>query len=316
MTEHEKFVVPGNGGHEIHTRIFLPDSAPIGVIQILHGLGEHIDRYARFAARANERGFVVIGHNHRGHGGHDDDQGYFAPKDGWQLVVSDALKVTEAAAERFPDLPITMLGHSMGSFIAQYFAMVHGGRLSALVLSGSTWPSKALSLVGHLIARFECFRTDERAHSKLLDGMGFGAHNKKFKPARTELDWLSRDEAEVDKYITDPLCDGPFTAGIWRDLTSLLLNIGSDEAVNRVPGDLPILITGGSDDPVGGENGMGKLALHYAQTSHGRLKVKIYPDGRHEMLNETNREEVMSDWLDWIHDNAVVGHAAKNKTAA
>ena len=304
MTEPEKFTVAGEGGHGIHAQLFVPDTTPVGVIQITHGLGEYIDRYARFAAAANERGFVVFGHDHRGHGGHDGERGYFAPKDGWRLVVDDILKVHVAAAERYPELPITLLGHSMGSFFAQYFAMIHGGRLSGLILSASNWPSRPLSVSGNLIARLVCFVRDDRSESALLDNLGFGSHNKRFEPARTELDWLSRDEAEVDKYVADPLCGGPFTAGLWRDLTSLLIRLGSDDAINRVPSDLPILITGGSDDPVGGEEGMGTLALHLAQTSHSRIKVKIYPGGRHEMLNETNRDEVTSDWLDWVAANA------------
>ena len=304
MTEPEKLTVAGDGGYKIQTQLFVPDATPIGIIQVTHGLGEHIDRYARFAARANERGFIVIGHDHRGHGDHGDERGYFAPKDGWRLVVDDILRVQKYAEERFPGLPITLVGHSMGSFFAQYFAMIHGGRLSAVVLSASTWPSRPLAFAGNLLARLVCFFRDERSESPFLDKLGFGSHNKRFEPARTKLDWLSRDEAEVDKYIADPRCGGPFTAGLWRDLTSLLLRLGSDEAVNRIPSDLPILITGGSNDPVGGEDGMGELALHLAQTMHSRIKVKIYPDGRHEMLNETNRDEVMADWLDWIVANA------------
>lgn len=300
MTEPEKFTLPGEAGREIPVQLFVPELPPIGVIQIAHGLGEYIDRYARFAAAANARGFVVIGHDHRGHGDHGEERGYFAPKDGWLLVSDDMLKVHEAAVDRYPELPITLLGHSMGSFFAQYFAMVHGARLSALILSASTWPSRPLSIAGNLMARLVCFIRDERSESPFLDKLGFGSHNKRFEPARTEHDWLSRDEAEVDKYENDPLCGGPFTAGLWRDLTSLLMRLGSEDAINRVPTDLPVLITGGSVDPVGGEDGMGKLALHLAQTSHTRIKVKIYPEGRHEMLNETNRDEVTADWLDWL----------------
>jgi alpha-beta hydrolase superfamily lysophospholipase len=134
----------------------------------------------------------------------------------------------------------------------------------------------------------------------MLDRLGFGNFNKPFQPARTELDWLSRDEAEVDKYIEDPLCGGPYTTGLWLDLMAGLMEVGSDAALRRIDAALPILITGGEVDPVGGDKGMTKLLRHYAQTGHQRLRVKIYPDGRHEMLNETNRDEVTRDWLDWI----------------
>jgi len=114
------------------------------------------------------------------------------------------------------------------------------------------------------------------------------------------MDWLSRDANEVDRYIADPLCGGPFTCGLWRDLLGGLFALGSDRALRRVPGELPILITGGSADPVGGEDGMARLAMHYMQTLHQRVQLKIYADGRHEMLNETNRDQVTVDWLDWI----------------
>lgn len=287
-------------GHSIRVRLFEPAGPPAGIIQVLHGLGEHLERYARFAAAANERGFLVVAHNHRGHGTDAETPGFFAEKNGWQLLTDDALLVQLHVAKRFEGLPIALLGHSMGSFIAQQFAMLHGARLSALLLSGSNWASRIEIGLAHVLARVECWRLGEKRPSKLLDRLLFADFNKPFRPARTELDWLSRDDNEVDKYIDDPLCGGPYTAGLWRDLTGGLFGITSDNAVNRVPANLPILITGGELDSVGGDKGMGKLALHYAQTGHTRMTVKIYPDGRHEMLNETNREAVMQDWLDWI----------------
>lgn len=296
----EEIVLTADDGHRIHMQLFAPSANAVGLIQILHGLGEHADRYHRFATAANERSFAVCIHDHRGHGRHADERGFFAAKDGWHRLTSDALLVQESAAGRFSDVPITLLGHSMGSFIAQHFAMVHGARLAALLLSGSNWQPRLMLVLAHVIARIECWRLGERHGSNLLDKLLFADFNKPFEPARTGLDWLSRDDAEVDKYVADSLCGGPYTAGLWRDLTGGLLGITSDHAVSRVPTDLPILISGGEQDPVGGDKGMGKLAVHYAQTSHARLKVKIYADARHEMLNETNRDEVTSDWLDWI----------------
>ena len=181
--------------------------------------------------------------------------------------------------------------------------MHYGGLLDALLLSASTWPSRIESRAGNMLARIECWRLGAHRHSALLDKLGFGDFNKPFEPARTRLDWLSRDPDEVDAYIADPLCGGPYTAGLWRDLSGGLFKIASDVEIGRVPSDLPILITGGEKDPVGGERGMGQLALHYAQTSHSRLTVKIYPDGRHEMLNEINRDQVTADWLNWIEEH-------------
>jgi alpha-beta hydrolase superfamily lysophospholipase len=188
----------------------------------------------------------------------------------------------------------------MGSYLAQQFAALHGERLSALLLSASTWPRRAEVAAGHLLAKLESLRLGKTGSSPLLEKLGFGAFNRRFHDARTEFDWLSRDAAEVDRYIEDPLTGGPFTTALWRDLTAGLLRISTDRALARIPADLPILITGGTDDPVGGAKGMRQLALHYARTGHTRLQVRTYPGGRHEMLNEANRDEVMRDWLDWM----------------
>ena len=285
----------------IDCRFWIPAEGEVpAVIQLLHGLGEHADRYERFAKAANERGYPVITHNHRGHGPKAARRGSFGAKDGWDLLEADALTVREEIDRRFDGAPVVLLGHSMGSFLAQYYAIHYGGRLRAMILSGSGWPSKLSLIPGHLLAWITAATKGRNKPSELLDKLGFDGFNKRFEPARTGFEWLSRDEAEVDRYVSDPLCGGPYTAGLWVDLLSGLKSIASDRSLNRIPGDLPILISGGADDPVGGDDGMGKLMLHYAQTLHSRLTLKIYPGGRHEMLNETNRDEVTSDWLDWI----------------
>ena len=195
-----------------------------------------------------------------------------------------------------------LLGHSMGSYIAQYFSMQHDYRLTALVLSASTWPKKIQLIPGRLIARFVTMRHGIRGKSELLHKLGFGAFNKSFEPSRTELDWLSRDTAEVDAYVSDPLCGGPYSCGLWLDLLGGLQAIASDRALRRIRKDLPVLFTGGADDPVGGQKGITNLVMHYAKSGHSSLSTKIYPDGRHEMFNETNRDEFTADVLDWIEE--------------
>jgi alpha-beta hydrolase superfamily lysophospholipase len=300
MVQHSRQVLAADDGHKIHVQLWQPAGDCIGVLQVVHGLGEHADRYGRFAAAAGERGYAVCAHDQRGHGPHADDPGYFAVTKGWERVVNDVETVNVFVRETFPDIPIVLLGHSMGSYIAQNYAMYHGDRIKGLILSASTWPSKVKLLPAFVLAHIEAWRLGAGAKSPLLHKLGFSDFNKPFNPARTDLDWLSRDEDEVDKYIADPLCGGPYTCGLWRDLFGGLLKISSDNSLRRIPSDLPILITGGELDAVGGDKGMGKLATHYAQTQHSRLKVRIYPEGRHEMLNEINRDEVTRDWLDWV----------------
>ncbi len=300
MVHHRQQVLTAVDGHEIHVQSWEPAAAARGVIQVLHGLGEYADRYARFAKAATERGYIVFAHDHRGHGRHADNLGYFAPGDGWRKVCTDVQAVNDSIRESFDQLPVVLLGHSMGSYVAQSFALHYGARLDGLILSASTWPSRLALVPAVVLARIEAWRVGNHCNSKLLDKLGFGNFNKRFEPARTACDWLSRDEAEVDKYAADPLCGGPYSSGLWLDLLGGLFEISSDHALTRIPTDLPILITGGAADPVGGDAGMSKLALHYAQTLHQRLKIKIYPDGRHEMLNDINRDEVTADWLAWI----------------
>ena len=300
MVHHSAQILAVDDGHTIHTQLWQPDSNCAAIIQVVHGLGEHADRYARFAAAAVERGYAVCAHDNRGHGRHAEHPGYFALTKGWDRVVDDVDVVNRHVGQTFPGVPVVLLGHSMGSYIAQNFAMYHDARLAGMILSASTWPSKLKLLPAFVIAHIEAWRLGASANSRLLHKLGFSDFNKPFTPARTDLDWLTRDENEVDKYIADPLCGGPYTCGLWRDLFGGLLKIYSDNSLRRISSDLPILITGGELDAVGGDKGMGRLAIHYAQTLHSRLKVRIYPEGRHEMLNETNRDEVTRDWLDWI----------------
>jgi len=296
------FEIEAPDQHMIRGTLWRPEGDVLGVIQIFHGLGEHHKRYARFAGVATARGFAVIAHDHRGHGTHAENLGHFADKDGWQLLTDDGLLVNDMIGDQYPGLPIVLLGHSMGSYIAQYFSMQHDYRLTALVLSASTWPKKVQLIPGRLIARFVTMRHGIRGKSELLHKLGFGAFNKSFEPSRTELDWLSRDAAEVDAYVSDPLCGGPYSCGLWLDLMDGLKAIASNRALRRIRKDLPVLFTGGADDPVGGQKGITDLVMHYAKSGHSSLSTKIYPEGRHEMFNETNRDEFTADVLNWIEE--------------
>ncbi|MGI9237396.1 MAG: lysophospholipase [Woeseiaceae bacterium] len=299
FTEH---ALNATASHEIPVYLWKPEGEVQVVIQVVHGLGEHSARYGRFAAEAVSRGYAVCAHDHRGHGPQSTHIGYFAKKNGWDLLVTDSHEVTRFLRQRFAEQPIVLLGHSMGSYIAQSYAMRYANELAALILSGSTWPSRPLLIVGRALARLISWFRGKRGQSPLLDKMGFGAFNKPFEPARTELDWLSRDPAEVDKYVNDPLCGGPYTTGLWIDLLGGLLEISTAHALHEIPSGLRILITGGSEDPVGGHVGMSKLASHYQTAGHERVTKKIYTGGRHEMFNETNRDEFTEYLLTWTAD--------------
>ncbi len=275
------------------------DRKPKAVVQLLHGLGEYAERYARFANACNESGIVLVAHDHRGHGKSPALAGHYDDQQGWDKVISDALVVQTHTQNQFPGVPLAVLGHSMGSYIAQSLVMRHPDAISMLVLSASTFRPGAELRVGNFLASLLA-RFGKRKKSDFLNSLGLDAFNKPFEPSRTPFDWLSRDTSEVDKYIADPLCGGQFSNQFWRDLTGGLIEISSLASIAKVPTDIPILILGGQHDPVGGEKGLTRLADAYRRTGHDELTLRIYEGGRHEMLNETNRDEVTGDIIGWI----------------
>jgi len=289
-------------GHVINVRCWLPEDSPVrGTVQILHGLAEHCGRYLRFAEHLVNNGFAVVTHDHRGHGSRraSDVIGHFADKDGWRKVLDDVQQAREWTANQFPNAPRVLFGHSMGSYIAQNFCMQHPDACDALILSGSTLAPRLQLYPGRFAARLEMLLRGRRHPSASLNKQAFGAFNKRFEPARTDFDWLSRDAAEVDQYVADPACGFLPSAGLWHDLLGGLLIIGKKRKVQKIPADLPILITGGGEDPVGGRRGMERLAALYRKTGHTNVTLQIFDGGRHEMLNETNRDEFTAYATNW-----------------
>lgn len=292
--------------HTIKTYNWRPrDTEALAVVQILHGMGEHAARYGRFASACNSSALAVVSHNHRGHGSLDGF-GHFADEDGWEKIITDVLQVRQYIAEIYPTRPVVLLGHSMGSFIAQSFLMRHGGNNVALILSGSTLARPTELYASLALARIIAAMTGKRSKSALLNQAGLGNFNRDFKPARTNYDWLSRDEIEVDHYVADPFCGGQFSNQFWADLAGGLLEVSTDTSISHIHHDLPILITGGEDDPVGGCSGLIRLAKAYRRTGHAAVTLTLYPGARHEILNETNRDTVTADIIAWIE------HVVKN----
>ena len=290
-------------GRRILVDIWAP-AEPKALIHIFHGLGEHPARYERFANYCNTQGIAVGIHNHRGHGENcsAEELGHYADKDGWNKVISDAAIVQDELIRQVPGIPLILFGHSMGSYIAQCFLMRGHGSVSALALSATSFNSTGQLRIGHWIAWFEKVRGGKRNKSALLKKMGFGKFNKRFAPNRTDFDWLSRDENEVDKYVADPLSGADSSSQLWFDLTGGLLELSSLAALRKIRADLPVLITGGSDDPVGGKKGLSRLAKKFEESGHSNTTLKIYEGGRHEMLNETNRDEFSRDLTRWMTD--------------
>jgi alpha-beta hydrolase superfamily lysophospholipase len=280
--------------------------SPKAVVQVLHGMAEHSSRYARLAAALTAAGYATYAHDHRGHGTSISDAsppGHFADHDSWNRIVADAHAVNREIARRHPGVPIIVLGHSMGSFVLQQILFEHPGDMVAAAHSGSSGKPPAKAAVGKLVARIERARVGRRNPSPLLTRLSFGEYSKAFAPARTEFDWLSRDPAEVDAYIADPLCGFPVSTQTWVDLLDALDRIARPSSVARVPKGLPLYLFAGDRDPVGDfGKGMKRLRDAYTRAGITDVRLELYPGGRHEMFNETNRQEVTADFIAWCNE--------------
>lgn len=297
------FRVEAADGHRIPVYALSAVDAPRAVLLVAHGMAEHGARYAPLGAFLGERGYAVYALDHRGHGAvaTGDDKGHFGDEDGWQRVIADLHRVVLAVRAMHPGLPFVLLGHSMGSFISQGFALRHGEAIDALVLSGSNFGSTPLYRAGRAVARLEKLRQGAHGRSALLEFLSFGAFNKPFRPNRTGYDWLSRDNAEVDKYVHDPLCGFRVTNQLWIDLLGGLIEISARANLARIPPALPVYVFGGDRDPVG-ESGKGlpRLVAKLREAGLRDVSLKLYAGGRHETLNETNRAEVFADLAAWL----------------
>jgi alpha-beta hydrolase superfamily lysophospholipase len=281
------------------------NTEPQAVVILVHGMAEHIARYQGFSEKLTENNFLVYGYNQRGHKDSitsKDDYGYMSDKDNFMILVYDLLEITEMVREEHPDLPIFIFGHSMGSFVTQRFVQLYGSKIDGIILCGSAKQPNGVLKMGTLLARMIIGLRGRRHRSKLLDKLTFGTYNKLFRPNRTAFDWLNRNKGEVDKYVDDEYCGGIFTAAYFKDFFRGLSAINHN--FELVPKNLPILMISGSKDPVGGPVKLvTKLYEKYKKMEIKDLTFKLYPDARHEILLEENKEEVMTDCLNWLQDH-------------
>jgi alpha-beta hydrolase superfamily lysophospholipase len=296
--------LPAADGVAVFVYRWLPATPPKAVVQIVHGLAEHAGRYARLAQSLTAAGYAVYAGDLRGHGRTargPAELGWFADSGGWRTCLEDLWQLNRRIAADHPGAPIVLIGHSMGSFMAQQFMGEHGAALGGVVLSGSNGKPARLAAAGRLIARVERLRLGRRGKSALINALAFSAFNKPFAPARTPFDWLSRDTAEVDKYIADPLCGFQSTIQLWIDLLDALAATADPAQQALIPKRLPIYVIAGARDSVS-ENtkGLERLLAAYRAAGLERVVHRFYPEARHELFNEVNRDEVTRDLIAWL----------------
>lgn len=296
------FELSREDGARLFVYRWLPRGEVRLVVQVLHGMAEHAGRYARVAGVLTGAGYAVYANDHRGHGKTariEGDLGYFADADGFQALVDDAHALTRHVAEAHPGVPVVLLGHSMGAMLAEGVLLRHGDALAGAVLSGATGHAP-LAGVGRVLARAERARLGRRGKSALLQQMSFSGFNRGFE-GRTEFDWLSRDTAEVDGYIADPRCGFELCTQAWVDVLDGIRLIEDRTAMRAIPKTLPVYVFAGTDDPVGRRTrGPRWLVDAYRAAGLTDVTSRFYPGGRHEMLNEINRDEVHADLLAWL----------------
>jgi alpha-beta hydrolase superfamily lysophospholipase len=286
-------------GSRVRYRRWLPAGDVRATVQLVHGASEHSGRYGRFATALTARGFGVWAMDLRGHGRTAESTGIgrFGGGLGVDTVLDDVDGLHLVIDEQHSGVPRVLLGASMGSIIALASAERRGRDLAGLILSGPV--GVAPQLVDTVTALEEAVAAG--AEDNALDALG--AFNEKFEPARTRYDWLSRDPAEVDKYVTDPLSgdEMPLTVAYAAGVFALAVRAATPEAVATLPDGLPVLLLSGQHDPVGGENAVQVTALAQLFTERGLpVEQHVYPDARHEVFNETNRDEVVADLLAWL----------------
>ena len=281
------------------------EQKPKAVIQIVHGMAEHAARYDDFAKFLVKNGFSVYANDHRGHGSTAvtlADTGFFADANGWKMLIKNIFQLTKIIKKENPGIPIFLMGHSMGSFLAQNYISKYPTLVKGVILSGVSYNPKPLVLFGKLFANTQRILLGRRYRSKMLNSLTFGSFNKSFKPSRTKFDWLSRDKKQVDDYVNDEYCGFLCTTSLFADMFSGILKVQNPDNLLRIPLRLPVYIISGEKDPVGNfTKGANKVYELYKYGGIEDVEKKIYKDSRHEILNEVNKEEVYNDILNWVN---------------
>lgn len=300
----EFYYLSRDGVTNVHAIEWIPEGEVKAVLQVCHGMTEYIGRYEEFARYLNEKGVFVTGHDHLGHGESvqsEEYYGYFHEKKGNQYVIGDIHKLREITEKKYPEAPYFMLGHSMGSFLLRQYLTMYGKGLKGAVIMGTGHHGRLVLNAGQLLCRIVAAFKGWKYRSTFINNLSFGGYNKKFKNDETGATWLSRNVENCEKYAADPLCTFTFTVNGYYQMFQGMKMLAGKKSVERIPKKLPILFVAGSDDPVGSfGKSVRKIYNKYRAAGIEDVKLKLYKDDRHEILNEVDREDVYVDIYRWI----------------
>lgn len=291
--------------HKIHAVRWIPEEErPVCVVQIVHGMAEYIDRYDEFASYLAGKGILVVGDDHLGHGksvGQGEPYGYFCREDAPTVLVRDEHRLKKMTQEQYPNIPYIILGHSMGSFITRNYLLRYGSGINGAVIVGTGMQSKLTLVFARMLAGIQRIFCGPRHVSELLNVAAFGSYNKKIQPHKTIFDWLSRNEDNVKRYKEDPLCGFTFTINGFQTLFQLIWNLHDEKKLQEMPKKLPVLFLSGQEDPVGDYGrSVQQVYQSFLRAGMENVQIKLYPEDRHEILNEVDREDVYGDIYRWI----------------
>ena len=298
----EIYYPSSDGKSNVHACIWAAEGECKAVLQIIHGMAEYAARYAPFAEKLTKLGITVCAEDHLGHGktaSDKDDLGYFAKQKGYAPVLSDIAALTEIMRAKYSGVPYFVMGHSMGSFFCRKYISIFGKELAGAIIMGTGFMSGALTGVAKLATSTVAAFKGWKHRSKLINNLAFGSYNKRFE-GRTEYDWLSANEQNVDRYIADELCGVPFTCNAFYGLFSIITEACKNSTIKATPSELPILLLSGKDDPVGGY-GKGVIKFYDKLEKFGKnVSMTLYDGFRHEILNDDCAVLVEEDIADFI----------------
>ena len=302
MVHQENGRFTDSSGNRIAWYGWQPKTDPVAVVQLSHGMCEYVERYQPLAEFLCRQGVAFYGHDHPGHGQSAagwEELGYFRAKDGASLLIEDLRQMHLQLRKRFPELPIFLLGHSMGSFVARAYLSRYAEGLAGAVICGTSGGNPAAGL-GKMLAERVVRVKGGHHRSRLLNQLAFGSYNKRFGN-RTPYEWLTRDQEIVDQYAADPFCNYIFTAAGFRDLFSLLEQVSASDWAGGIPDDLPLLLIAGEEDPVGDYGkGVEQVAARLREAGVQDLTLQLYPQDRHEIFNELDRQTAYEELWQWI----------------
>ncbi len=306
MQKEEFYYNSSNNINKIYAVKWIPEKEVKAILQISHGVTEHINRYKELAKYLTDRGILVVGNDHLGHGNTNGQRMYFGKSGSWNYAVKDIEKCKEIITNEYPNIPYFMLGFSLGSFILRTHLIDYKPEISGAILVGTGYNNKIETALGKLMAKVEAKKHGEENPTEKIRELTFGTYNKMIKNPKTECDWLCSNEESLKEYLDDPLRGSCMSSGLFRELLSGMEYTGNKKNIDKMFKDISILMISGDKDPVGKQTkGVNKVYHMFKDSNIQDITLKYYKNLRHDILHEAEKEEIFELIYEWIINHIV-----------